>query len=199
MQGIESICHTILEGARKDAQDAWEAAQARVKDIETQTQDEIDRQVAQILDAAKRQGEENTRRGLVMAGLDRRRANLAMKQELMDQVFDQVLDAMCAMPAPRMTEVLLRMLAEAVDSGREEVVIGREEKVMNQAVIDHVNAQRKAAGQVGELRLASERADIRGGFLLVDAGVSTNASFEMLIRQQRTQLEREAAAILFES
>ena len=38
-----------------------------------------------------------------------------------------------------------------------------------------------------------------GGFILDSRGVEINCSFEMLVRQARPVMEKEAAALLFEA
>jgi hypothetical protein len=83
--------------------------------------------------------------------------------------------------------------------GTEGVAIGTEEKWMDEAFITEVNRAFAAQGRPGQLALLPQRAPIQGGFVLHGRGVETNCSFEMLIRQRRSELEKQAAQLLFEA
>jgi vacuolar-type H+-ATPase subunit E/Vma4 len=87
-------------------------------------------------------------------------------------------------------------MSEAVESGDEEVIIDEEEKRIDHEFIKQVN-RRLGCGYKGNLRLADERGDIGGGFVLRRGRIKNNFTFKVLLARARKELEIELAKELF--
>ena len=160
-------------------------------------------------------------------GRERRKLELAAKQEVLSEAFEQALEKLCALPEEEYIQLLTGMVLQAVSTGREQLVfsprdrsrIGKQVVVAaNEALVKEVAPElpdsladsrvgallgkvvNSAAAQItgtGLLSLSEETRPIRGGFILVDGPVEVNCSFETLFRLQREKLEKQAAEILF--
>ena len=87
-------------------------------------------------------------------------------------------------------------MKKAVESGDEEVVIAAGEDRIDSELIKKVNAK-PGPGIKGDLKLATDAADIDGGFILRRGKIQVNASIEVLISQARQDLETELSQELF--
>ena len=171
----------------------------------------------------RRAAEERLERLKSAAQLERRKLELAAKQEVLSEAFEQALEKLCALPEEEYIQLLTGMVLQAVSTGREQLVfsprdrsrIGKQVVVAaNEALVKEVAPElpdsrvgallgkvvNSAAAQItgtGLLSLSEETRPIRGGFILVDGPVEVNCSFETLFRLQREKLEKQAAEILF--
>jgi V/A-type H+-transporting ATPase subunit E len=89
-----------------------------------------------------------------------------------------------------------KLMIQAVETGDEEVIVGKNETRLNEEFIKKVNRD-LGAGFKGNLRLSAQRADIAGGFLLSRGRVQVNVSTEVLINQVRESMEMELGGDLF--
>ena len=88
-------------------------------------------------------------------------------------------------------------MIKAVETGSEEVIVGKNENRIDSNFIKQVNRQ-LGPGYKGNLHLSDEKADISGGFILRRGKVQINASTEVLIGNVREDLEIQIAGELFE-
>ncbi|MHC4338465.1 MAG: V-type ATP synthase subunit E, partial [Planctomycetota bacterium] len=85
-----------------------------------------------------------------------------------------------------------------VETGDEEVIVDNNETRINQNFIKQIN-RKLGTGYKGNLRLASEKQSLGGGFVLRRGKIKNNVSFEVLLAQARKELEIELAKELFEN
>ena len=217
MNGIEKIT------ARIDVQ-----TQEQIREMQDKAQAQADRERADILARGRRAADERLERLKSAAGMETRKLELAMKQEVLSQAFDQALDQLCALPDAEYVELLTRLVLEASSTGKEQLVFSPKDRARvgkqvvvaaNEAMVKGVvpdlpeaitetkvgaflgkvvNSTAAMVTGTGLLTLSEETRNIRGGFILVDGDVEVNCAFETLVRLQREKLERRAAEILFE-
>jgi len=102
------------------------------------------------------------------------------------------------LPDEEYRKIMKKLMLEAVETGDEEVIIGKEEKRIDQDFIKQVNSE-LGHGCKGDLRLSAEREDLGGGFILRRGKIKTNVSTEVLLAQARKELEIELAKELFKN
>lgn len=197
MPGIDQILETILSTAHEQAESALEGARDRCDRIRREAEAEAERLRRDVEKAARDRCAEIERRTVTQARLERRRQRLAVKQELIDEVFERALDALCALPDDRFVPFAAGLMAGAAVTGRERVMTAADERRVDDALVGRVNRTLEMRGLPGNLVLSEERAPIRGGFILEEDGVMSNCSFEMLLRQLRPGVEAEVARMLF--
>ena len=229
MEGIEKITAKILQDCEDQVRQLQEETEAKVRTLEAAARTQADRESADILARGRRAADERLERLKSAAQMERRKLELAAKQEVLGEAFDLALDKLCALPEEEYIQLLTGMVLQAVSTGREQLVfsprdrsrIGKQVVVAaNEALVKAVAPElpdsltdsrvgallgkvvNSAAAQItgtGLLSLAEETRPIRGGFILVDGPVEVNCSFETLVRLQREKLENQAAELLFEN
>lgn len=178
-------------------------SQAEIQAIESEADEKV-RQINQELNAevksvkdsyasrfAKEEPEVLRRREIV-AGIDANKLDLGVRRRLVDDAFAASLRKLADLPADACLKFASRLLKEAVSSGHEAVVVGKDEKHLNQGWLDGYNAEHGTS-----LTLSQERLPISGGFVLRDEKIDTNCSWEMLLEDVRPEIESEVVKKLF--
>ncbi|MGL4388019.1 MAG: V-type ATP synthase subunit E [Brevinema sp.] len=134
---------------------------------------------------------ENLERGLV---IDARRtlANkaLAHKRSKLNQVFDQAKKDFCQ--SSEYAQVMKSLVLRSVNSKKETVILGQDEKLLNEKWLQEVNV---ACG--GQLSFAKEQGDFVGGIRLQDTESSVNITVDTLFSLLRNDTEKPVSDILF--
>lgn len=228
MEGIEKITARIAQDADAEIARLNQQSQEQIREMQDKAQAQADRERADILARGRRAADERLERLKSAAGMETRKLELAMKQEVLSQAFDQALDQLCALPDAEYVELLTRLVLEASSTGKEQLVFSPKDRARvgkqvvvaaNEAMVKGVapdlpeaitetkvgaflgkvvNSTAAMVTGTGLLTLSEETRNIRGGFILVDGDVEVNCAFETLVRLQREKLERQAAEILFE-
>lgn len=133
---------------------------------------------------------------LASARMDIAKELLAEKRKIVDEVFEQAAQQLLNMGDDDYRKLCTKLMLEAVETGDEEVVVDKKEKRINQEFIKTINRE-LGPGFKGNLKLAGEKQDLGGGFILRRGKIKNNVSFEVLLGQARKQLEIELAKDLF--
>ena len=227
MDGIEKITGRIAADTEAEIASIQAEARRQADEITARYEAQAKREAEEIAARGRRSAEERQARLASVAQLDARKLELAAKQEVLSEAFEQALEKLCALPEEEYIQLLTGMVLQAVSTGREQLVfsprdssrIGKQVVVAaNEALVKEVAPElpdsladsrvgallgkvvNSAAAQItgtGLLSLSEETRPIRGGFILVDGPVEVNCSFETLFRLQREKLEKQAAEILF--
>ena len=227
MDGIEKITGRIAADTEAEIASIQAEARRQADEITARYEAQAKREAEEIAARGRRSAEERQARLASVAQLDARKLELAAKQEVLSEAFEQALEKLCALPEEEYIQLLTGMVLQAVSTGREQLVfsprdrsrIGKQVVVAaNEALVKAVAPElpdsltdsrvgallgkvvNSAAAQItgtGLLSLAEETRPIRGGFILVDGPVEVNCSFETLVRLQREKLEKEVAGVLF--
>lgn len=193
MEGIEKITAKIAQDAQAEVSRVEQETQAQVNEILAQAQVQADKETADTLARGRRAADERLERLQSAAGLERRKLELAAKQEVLEQAFQLALDDLCALPAEQYQQLLVALLKKASTTGREQVIFSpKDRQALGRQTVDTANAAMSA-----HLTLSEQTRPIRGGFILADGDVELNCAFETLVRLQREKLEKAAVQILF--
>ena len=228
MEGIEKITARIAQDADAEIARLNQQTQEQIREMQDKAQAQADRERADILARGRRAADERLERLKSAAGMETRKLELAMKQEVLSQAFDQALDQLCALPDAEYVELLTRLVLEASSTGKEQLVFSAKDRAQigkqvvvaaNEALASQVAPElpesitdSKVGAFVGKLvnttaamvsgtamlTLSQDSREMRGGFIMVDGDVEINCSFETLIRLQREKLEKEVANVLFQ-
>lgn len=198
MDGAEKLVDRILKEGRQRADEITSNGQKKADEIIENAKQSAQKRVEAIDQKAREDAQEIKRRVRAVAEMEMRKDILAVKQQLIDQVFDQVMEQLKNLSTEEYQNILLNLFIKTVDTGREQVIIasGDQERV-NQQFIDRVNQTLIEQGKTGNLTLSGESRDIKGGFILKSGGVEINNSFEAILRMEREELEPKVAEILF--
>ncbi len=189
---MSDIKAKIEADARAEAGEILAAAQAHVDVIKRETEEEIRRMAALQKARLEKENPEILRRREIVAKLDVNKDDLSARRGLIDEAFEAAKAKMAGMDGDgvkRFTEILL---AQAVETKDESLVVGKGEKNLN---ADWLKAYNEKSGS--NLKMSEEKAPIIGGFILRRGLVDVNCSWEMLIRTAREELEAETVKRLF--
>jgi V/A-type H+-transporting ATPase subunit E len=192
----EQVVEKILAEARQEAEkilsEAQSKAQARRQALEKEL--EAFRQETETL--ARQAAEDKQARMLAAARMELQKRILAAKRELLEEAYEKARTRINTLPDGPYLELMGRLIRQAVVTGDEEVVVGKNERRISHDFLKQIN-QKLGPGFQGNLRLAPDRADIDGGFILRRGKVQVNCSTAVLIEQIREQTEMEVAQKLF--
>ncbi len=145
-------------------------------------------------DLALQAAQEKKSRILAAARMAASKELLAVKRQLLDELFTMFKDRLNSLPDHEYRAIMASLMKKAVIYGDEQVQPGRDEHRIDNNLINEVNG---ALGTKGKLVLSPHRADCDKGFVLVKGNVRTNVSVDVLVEQIRTDIENKLAAKLF--
>jgi len=192
----EQVINKILAEARQQAEAIVQEASEKRDQKMRQLEDELSAYREETERLAVEAAEDRRSRMLATARMENARAMLKAKTELLDEVFAGAEDRIAKMPDEQYKALVTKLMSQAVETGDEEVIVGKDEKRITGDLIKQVNRQ-LGTGFKGNLRLSDQRADIKGGFILKRGRVQVNAAVEVLVGRLREAMEMELAARLF--
>lgn len=198
MTGVVKIKEKILQDAEQRANEILEKARIQAKDIVLKAKDSAALKVQDV--AQKTAHETNEKKRIIhsIVELEMRKDMLAAKQEMIEKVFDTVLDRLNHMESSRYEKVLFDMLVAAVETGEEEVLLSEEgKKKLSPDFMNKLNSSLEVLGKKGKVTLSGETRNIAGGFVLKSEGVEINNSFEAIVKLYRDDVEPKVAEMLF--
>jgi len=193
----EQVVQKILAEAQAEAEAIVSEAKARAAEQAARTEAEIAEFDARTGELAKDAAEDKLRRMLAGSRMANAKQMLTAKVAILDEVFENTKAAVNRMPDEAYLSLMTELIKQAVETGDEEVIVGKNEARINHNFIKEVNRQ-LGTGFKGNLRLGTERADISGGFILSRGKVQINASTDVMIDTLRESMEIELARELFE-
>jgi V/A-type H+-transporting ATPase subunit E len=189
---LSDIKAKIEADARAEAGEILAAAQAHVGAIKRETEEEI-RIMADLQKARlEKETPEILRRREIVAKLDVNKEDLSARRGLIDEAFETTKAKMAGMDGNAVKRFAEALLAQAVETKDETLVVGRGEKNLD---ADWLKAYNEKSGS--NLKISEEKSPIVGGFILRRGLVDVNCSWEMLIRTAREELEAETVKRLF--
>jgi V/A-type H+-transporting ATPase subunit E len=191
-QVIEKILSDAKAEADKIAEQAQQSAAAEKAKLDEQLA-EFEKQSAVLAEQA---AEDEKSHILAAARMQAAQEYLAEKTRILDEVFKRARERLGQLPDSEYRDLMARLMREAVETGEEEVLIGQDETRIDQTLVDAVNGKLEG-DRKRDLKLASDRIDLAGGFILRRGKIKTNVSIDVLLQQARGNLEIELAKGLF--
>ena len=198
MAGVEKIKQKIMQDAEAKTNEILEKARLQAKEIVEKAKQKAEARAKEISQKSAYDVSEKKRIINSIVELEMRKDILAAKQQLINEVFEKVLERLNNLDNDRYEQIIFEMLMASIDSGDEEIVMSEARKEKLSA--DFVNKLNKALereGKKGNIKLSDETRDISGGFVLKSQGVEVNNSFEAVIRLYRDEIEPKVAEIFF--
>ena len=228
MEGIEKITAKIAQDAQVEIDKLMAETEERVKAIQNDAQAQAQQEANEIVERGRAAAGERLQRLSSASQMERRKLELAAKQEVLGEAFSLALEKLCTLPEKDYIDLLTKLALEASTSGKEQLIFSPKDrnKVGKQVVMATNDALLKARApslppevtksKVGSLMdklvhnttaivtgagltLSEQTRDIKGGFVMVDGDVEINCAFETLVRLQREQMEKKVADALFQS
>ena len=185
---IESEAREAASQALLDAQKKADALRAESEQKQAALREAMEKRIQ--AETAEMEG-----RMLRMAELEDRKAQLAMKRQVMDEAFSLAKAQLCKLPDEQKRAFFREQLLSAAN-GDETVCVGKESPAwFTDAFLADVNAALVRAGKPGNLTPGEP---IDGcGFELRRGGEARRCTFEALVEDSRMELEGDVARELF--
>ena len=227
MNGIEKIIDRISGDAQAEIDAILAEARAEAAQITAKYEAQAKAEAEEILKRGTAAAAEREERLASMAQMEGRKAELAAKQEVIEEAFELALKKLLALPEDKYVELLAGLAAKASVTGKETLIfsandrdrVGKKvvaaaneilgKKVAPElpeeladskvgAILDKVVAGASALiNGTDVLTLSEETRNINGGFILSDGAVEVNCSFDTLVRLQKAEITGEVTRVLF--
>ncbi|MDD5326440.1 MAG: V-type ATP synthase subunit E [Phycisphaerae bacterium] len=188
----EQVIEKILSDAKAEADKIKKDAEAKLSQQKVETDKRLDEYRKQTDALAQKAGEDARGQVLSATRMELAKEKLAEKVKMLDEVFSEAQRQLKKLADEEYRKLMVKLMVGAIETGDEEVVIDTNEKRIDQSLIDQVNSQKKS-----NLKLAGQRENIGGGFILRRGKIKNNLSVGVLLEQAREQLEIELAEKLF--
>ena len=192
MNGIEKLIQQIDADAKTEIDAIQAQAQAEAAELTAQYAQQAEREKQEILARGRKAAAEREERLVGVAQLEARKQLLEVKQEMLEKALQDLLN----LPEKDYVELLSKLIAQAAQSGREEVIFSQKDRPRyGKAAVTQANER---LGEKGHLTLSAQTRPIQGGFILSDGEVEVNGTFDTLVRLQRRELDGPVGKVLFQ-
>lgn len=199
MKGTEKIIAHIRADGDAEAKRIIDAASKQAEEIRAESFKASLSEYEKLMQAGNAECEDILSGSRRIAEMEAKKSVLSVKQEMVASAFDAAREEIANMPRDKYTQFLARMAADAATVGEEEIILNEaDKKELGKDVCKAANELLQAKGVPGALTLSEDTADISGGLIVRFGGIETNCSIDALIRQRRSGLSTEIAAVLFE-
>lgn len=190
------VVQKILSQAEVEAEKILAEAQGESSKQERELASELSAYSQQTESLAQAAAADVKMRLLATARMDIQKQLLVTKAGLLDDVFAQARVQINSLPDDEYQQLISSLMEKAAETGDEEVVVGKNETRIDNSLVKHIN-RKLGTGFKGNLHLASDRADIDGGFILRRGKIQLNVSTDVLLSQVRESIEMELSKDLF--
>jgi len=185
----------IEEDAKRQSEEILIKAKAEADEIISKAEEEALKIQEEWMQRAKEERENVFKRREIVANLDLRKLELAMKRALIEEVLSKANEELCQLDSKTYATFVTKLLKTAVKESEamEGVLyVGENEKIITSEWIASFNEENGT-----KLTLAHERLPHKGGFVLNLGDIDINCTFDMLITNIKDDLELIIAKALF--
>lgn len=191
---LAQITEKIKNDAQLEADAILTKAKAQIEQVTKQAADEsknISNDYESRFNAEK---PEIFRRREIVANLDVKKKHLKAGRDLINDVYNSALEKMKQLDRGEYLSLCESLLAAAVSTQDEQIVVSADERYIDKDWVDAYNKKKNT-----KLVLSDEKAEIAGGFILVQGKIRTNCSWDMLIQVAQEKNESDVVKRLFPS
>lgn len=190
----EQVIQKILSDARAQAETIQKQAETKAAAEQAQADEKLAQFERETEALAAQAAEDEKAHLLAAARMEAAKQYLAEKVKILDDVFDQVRRQFRELPDKQYRELMAKLMAEAVETGDEQVIAASDDARIDGKLVEAVNGRLKGKGK---LKLAAKKEPLPGGFVLKRGQIRTNVSIDVLVDQARNDLIIELAKDLF--
>ena len=208
MEGIEKITARIAQDAQAEISRLTAETEEKVQAVLTNAAAQAQQEANEIVEKGRMAASERLERLNSASQMERRKLELAARQEVLGEAFALALEA-----SSSGKEQLILSQKDRAAVGKQVVMAVNDALVKERApslpeevtrskvgaFVDKLVHNTTAAVTGTGLTLSEETRDLKGGFIMVDGDVEINCAFETLVRLQREQMEKKVADTLFQS
>jgi V/A-type H+/Na+-transporting ATPase subunit E len=198
MNGIEKIKERILVDCEAEVSAIRAEAAAESERISAVYNAEAQQEYEKLCAAGEQEAQQRRERLRGVAELEAKKQILALKQEMISEVFEIAVKKLKTLPEDKYVAFASALAAGASRSGEEKVLLsGSDKKLYGAQIVAAANKLLASQGKKASLKLDEETAEIMGGVILRDGRIESNCSIETLVASCRAELAAEVAKLLF--
>jgi V/A-type H+-transporting ATPase subunit E len=195
---VETITEKIISDAQAEVLRIEAQVAEKAKKVEAEQREQTKAIEKEAEYEAQRRAQDRHKKDIATAELELRKALLAQKQRLIQQVFNKALERLADLKGEKYERFILELLMKVVEVGDEEVIFSDADgRNTGQKLLQEANSRLAKAGKKGALRLVKEDRDLHGGFILRRGKMEVNCSLNSLFESVREELEPQVAEVLF--
>lgn len=192
----QQVVKKILADADTEAAKIKAEADEKLTDEQRKFDQQLNEYKKQTDILAQKAAQDKKEHLLAAARMDIAKKFLAGKRKIIDEVFDQARTQLQNLPDNQYSQLMTKLMLQAVETGDEEIIVGKNEKCIDQKFVKQINRE-LGPGFKGNLRLANETQNLTGGFILKRGKIKNNVSLDVLLQRARKELEIQLAKELF--
>ncbi|MCY6370842.1 V-type ATP synthase subunit E [Clostridium ganghwense] len=197
MSSINNLTSKIIEDANNTAKGLIEEAKNTEKSLINKKIAEGEAEKKIMVSKAESEAKTRAERIISNAHLQVRNMKLSAKGEVLDNTFNIALEKLNKISKEKLLKFMMESILSLDIDGDEKIIVGENNNAVTPEFIKELNKALIAEGKKGELKLSSEKRDIKGGYILAKNGIEINNTFEALIMSLRDELEAEVISALF--
>lgn len=195
MKGTEKIIAHIRSDAQEQSDAILAQAEQQCAGIRAEYEEKAKSLYRERIRAGVNEAQDRVDSMDRIARMEAKKGVLAVKQQMVSEVFDRAFAALAALPEAEYVAFLARLAAKASVTGDEEIVLNaRDRDAVGEKVVKAANALIEG----GALKLSDAVGSFSGGLVLRRGSVEANCTLELLIDLARGDLSSEIAKLLFE-
>ncbi len=194
MTGLEKIVGRIGEESSKETAEIIEKAHQEADRIIEEAARKAEEEGKRIISESETESASIMSRAESAAALSKKQQLLSVKGEIIEEVFDEAMEQLCALPAEEYFTLIRKMILKY---GRREFGKIAFSKRDLERMPFEFKTELSSMVEGGRLELETGAADIGGGFILRYGDIEENCSFEAILKERREELQEEVQKILF--
>ena len=151
MEGIEKITAKIAQDAKAEIDALAAQTGEKLQELRDSAQAQAQEEANEIVERGRSAAGERLERLSSAAQMERRKLELAAKQEVLGEAFSLALEKLCAMPEKEYIELLTKLALQASSSGKEQLIFSPKDRsrVGKQVVVAVNDALVRERAQIG--------------------------------------------------
>lgn len=197
MSNLDNLITKIVEEGDLKVQEVLQQAKEEEHKKLEKVRHEADRETKALVEKTASEAALLKERILSNAQLVIRNEKLAAKQDVMDKVIQGSLAALSSLDEATFLQYVENSLMDADLDGDETILVNKNcAAKLSDTVVDAINQSLKEKGKKSQLTLVE--ANITDGFILAKGGIEMNYTFDVVLNNQREELEQELSTQLFQ-
>lgn len=196
MTGLEKMKSQILDEANRSAGEILEQAKKEADAVMAEARKNAEAECQRISEKSEADAESLKGRAESSCDLQKRKAVLKAKQEVISEILKRAYKKMLASDTETYFDIIRKMLNKYVLPEEGEICFSSDDKKrMPDGFEKEIAAIAAAKG--GKLTVSKEKRNIQGGFVLIYGGIEENCTFKAMFDSRRGELSDKVHALLF--
>ena len=195
MTGLDKILEEIKAEAQANADATLLEAQEKANKILSDAEIEANKKADEISKNSDKKVEDILNRGNSSANLEKQKAKLVAKQQVINTMLSKALSKMENADNKTYFQIILKLIEKNSQNSKGKIAFNKDDlSRLPDKFISEINKVSK-----DKLELSDTPANIKSGFILIYGGIEENCSFDAIFRSKHEELTDKISALLFQN